>query len=151
MKDSDARDGATIRANRATPTAPDASATAAAKAAIVIAIGDGTTPTGIAAATAGAATRQARSGGANDLNAPPSAVVTATVPSGRLSIALTATAPPPTRLVTTPRGGAALHLLRKAARSGPRVVGVAAVGAVVDVVVVAVVHAKAPDHTARPR
>src|SRR5262245_45419344 len=148
MKDSGAMDAATIRANRATPTAPGASATAAARAAT--AIGVGSTATGIAAATAGAVTRQPRSGGANDLNAPPSAQVTATVPGGRLSIAMT-TALPPTRLVKTPRLEPALQLPRKAARSGPRVAHAAAAGAVVDVAVVAVVRVKAPDHTAPPR
>ena len=143
--DSDARGGATMRATRAMPTAPDASAMAAAKAETGIV--EGINPIGTATASGVAARRHPGSAVAN---APPSAPVIATVPSARPSIAKTATATSPRRLVRTPPGESRTQrLLRKGVPSARKAAVAAAAGADVDGAAAVVVHAKASRHRAR--
>jgi len=142
--DSDARGGATMRATRAMPTAPDASAMAAARAETGIV--EGINPIGTATASGVAARRHPGSAVAN---APPSAPVIATVPSARPSIK-TATATSPRRLVRTPPGESRTQrLLRKGVPSARKAAVAAAAGADVDGAGAVVVHVKASRHRAR--
>jgi hypothetical protein len=97
MMGSGARGGVIIRATRAMPTVPDASAMDGATAATASV--DGITPIGIVTATALAARSNPQSAGAN---ASASALPIATVSSGAPSSATMATATPPKRLVRTP-------------------------------------------------
>jgi hypothetical protein len=147
MRDGDARGGATMRAIRAMPTEPDASEMAAAKA--VTEIVEGINPIGTATGSGVAAKRHPGSAVANAL---PSAPVIATVPSARPSIAKTATATSPRRLVRTPPGEwRTQRLLRKGVPSARKAAVAAAAGAGVDGAAAVVVRAKASHHRARQK
>ena len=98
MRVSGARDGASIRATRVTPTVPDASAMVAAR--VASGIGGASRAIGIATATAVAVTGRPQSAAPSALQ---SARLIAMVPSAKGSNAtITATATPPRLLKTQP-------------------------------------------------
>ena len=146
MRDNDARGGATMGATRAMPTAPGATAMAAARA--VTGIVEGITLIGTATASGVAATSHPASAVANAL---PSAPVIATVPIVRPWIARTATATSPKRLIRTPGEWRTQRLLRKVVPSARKAAVAAVVGAGVDGAAAVVVRAKASRHRARQK